>query len=63
MRFGGSGRPGVSRGAKVNQCQSAAITLRNVAFLGHRGRSRHYNMDQVVADALAAFRRLRAAGW
>lgn len=47
----------------LTQYQSAAAALRNVAFFGRLGRYRYYNMDQVVAEALAAFPRLRAVGW
>jgi len=39
--------------------KSIAETLRNVHFVGRLGTYKYYNMDQVVAQALASFEKLR----
>ena len=41
--------------------QTDAETLENVTFVGRLATYRYYNMDQVVGQSLAAFRRLREA--
>lgn len=55
--------PAADTAALLGRYEAAAATLPHVAFFGRLGRYRYYNMDQVVAEALTAFPRLRAAGW
>jgi UDP-galactopyranose mutase len=40
--------------------QQLADTLDHVTFVGRLATYRYYNMDQVVAQALAAFEKIRA---
>ncbi len=43
-----------------NQYRKLAGTLKNVHFIGRLGTYKYYNMDQVVAQALALFRKLQS---
>jgi len=55
--------PAPDTAARLAAYQREAARLQTVRFFGRLGRYRYYNMDQVVAEALAGFRALRRAGW
>ncbi len=50
--------PRAENQALYNRYAALADTLPNVSFLGRLGTYRYYNMDQVVGQALATYRRL-----
>jgi UDP-galactopyranose mutase len=49
--------------ARYEQYAALAAATPGVAFLGRLGTYKYYNMDQVVAQALAWFRKVGAARW
>ncbi|HET7473917.1 MAG TPA: UDP-galactopyranose mutase [Candidatus Limnocylindrales bacterium] len=49
--------------ARYEQYAALAASTPGVAFLGRLGTYKYYNMDQVVAQALAWFRKVGAARW
>jgi len=55
--------PAPDAAALYARYEAAARALPDVRFFGRLGRYRYYNMDQVVAEALEAFPRLRREGW
>jgi len=46
--------------ALYKRYEALALTRRDVSFVGRLATYRYYNMDQVVGQALATFRRLAA---
>ncbi|MBP1180491.1 hypothetical protein JOE48_002455 [Methylobacterium sp. PvR107] len=46
--------------ALFKRCERLALTERNVWFVGRLATDRYYNMDQIVGQALATFRRIDA---
>jgi UDP-galactopyranose mutase len=52
--------PNASAGALYRKYEAAALDEANVWFVGRLATYRYYNMDQVVGQALATFRRIAA---
>jgi UDP-galactopyranose mutase len=53
--------PRAENAALYKKYEAAADELTNVTFVGRLATYKYYNMDQVVGQALAAFKRLREA--
>jgi UDP-galactopyranose mutase len=54
--------PSSANQALYGRYRALAEATPNVSFLGRLGTYRYYNMDQVVAQSLALFERIRALG-